>query len=76
MREEEFRAWFGTIKNKDGNDYTEKNLHFYVRNTRRIELVENKNLDKEFKKDEMASLLDIYTYSKNDNIPIKAKLEV
>ncbi len=68
MREQEFTTWLENWIKPRGGHLTKQNFNFYMRNARRIEEVEGVNLDKEFRKDGMASLMELYTYNKDDII--------
>ena len=67
MREQEFRDWFGTIKNQFKRPYTKRNLEFYVGAVSNIEKAEKIDMDKAFQKDGMAWISNLYSYSVQDN---------
>ena len=60
MREEEFRQW---LVNRGNHERT---FNAVPRNLKRVEDFQHVNLDEEFQKDQMASLLNIFTYSIKD----------
>ncbi len=66
MRLQEFENWFGTIPNRYGKPFDEDNVAFYVNASRHAEQAEGVDLDKEFRKDKMASFYDYCKYSKQD----------
>ena len=79
MREQEFRDWFGTILNRHGRPFTENNIYFYVNAIRHAETHQGIDMDKEFQKDEMASIHKLFTYTKKDekaNRPNPTKLPI
>ncbi len=67
MREQEFKEWFGTIKNRNGKPFDENNVYFYVNAARHAERAEGIDLDDEFQKDGLASLYQTYKYSAQDD---------
>ncbi len=55
------------------------NFNFYLRMPREVEMAEGIDLDKEFRKDKMASLYNLYKYStqdEHDNRPNPTNLEI
>ncbi len=66
MREEEFRDWLETYRQQNGEPLKQSSKNAYVTDNKRVEDEDGFNLDTEFKKDEMASLLERYTYSLED----------
>ncbi len=79
MREQEFRAWLKNWVTPSGGSLDRSITNFYVNAVISVEQAENTNMDKEFEKDSMASVYQLYTYSADDernNRPNPTNLEI
>ena len=67
MRTEEFRHWLNeyVAENKTG-ELSERTKNAYVRDNERLEIYDDFDLDIEFEKDGLETLLERYTYSLKD----------
>ncbi len=79
MREQEFRAYLRTLISPQGTPLKESNMDFYAKSCINVENAEHIDMDEEFKKDGMASLYQLYSYSthdENNNLPNPTKLVI
>ncbi len=66
MREQKFKDWMEAYRSKAGNELEESTKHTYMTDNKRVESEDGFDLDKEFDKDKLASLIDRYEYSAED----------
>ena len=66
MREQKFKDWLEAYRQKNGKPLKQRSKEVYVIDNKKVAEVESRNLDDEFKKNGLESLIELYTYSKAD----------
>ena len=79
MKEQEFKEWLDAYRSRHGDKLAESTKHTYVTDNKRVVNEDGVDLDKEFDKDKLYSLLERYAYGKDDerhNRPNPTKLDI
>ncbi len=66
MKEPEFRKWMATLIARSGKPYKQSTINTHVTDLNRIEEAEEVSLDKEYKENDLESLIELYTYTADD----------
>ncbi len=80
MREQEFKDWLVNLKSiKDPTKprYKYRTPPTYVSGAKRVKIAKDVDLDKEFRKDKMAGIIQCYTYAKDDtDAKVRARINM
>ncbi len=75
MREQEFSDWLkNDYKKSNGKPLAKRSPTTYVRDAKRVNDIEGKNLDKEFRNDCMESIIELYIKAGENEDPSLVKI--